>query len=304
MTGSPHHVFVTGFARSGTTLLARLLDAQPNVVCASDAYAAPLDTARDVGGFRVALSSAQRNRALARHRRSLEGRGFATRIGPDAFTTAGEFYRLALGELARPGDVIVGHKFPGHGPHTAVFERILTETEVRCVVVLRDARDVMLSQSHALPDTAIDPDSWRSAARRLRALRGHPRLVVVRYEDLVRDPPHALAPVAQLLGVPLTTDLRELARDGRPWRDNSSFHDVEMLFDPRPMERWREHTRDPIVRFAAWWCADELARWGYAQFPESFAWRERARFARATAVRRTLRAARPWADALRGLRDP
>lgn len=297
------HVFVTGFARSGTTLVAKLLDAQPGFTIAVDAHWVPLRTAQEVGGFAVELPASARTRALTWHKISLEGRSLTTHLSLGDLTTAGEFHRLALDEIAAPGDVVVGHKVNGYGPPTPVFEHLLTETDVRCVCVLRDVRDVVLSQSR-LGDTTLDPRRWAEAARRLRALRDHPRLAVVRYEDLVGDPARALAPVERLLGVPVVTDLRELARNGRAWRDNSSFHDVQTRLDPRPIERWREHTRDAVVRFAAWSCSDELARWGYAPFPEAFAWRERARFARAAAVRRALHAARPWAGALRRLRSP
>lgn len=298
------HVFVSGFARSGTTLLCNLLNAQPRFTVWSELMPAPLGTAQNVGGLKKALSRTERNRALAWHKLSLHGTPLTTRIGPDDFHTVGDFYRLAIDELGRDGDLVVGHKLAGYGPHTPVFEHILGETDVLCIFALRDVRDVVLSQANLVLGAAIDPDSWRIAARRLRELQGHPRLAVVRYEDLVRDPARALEPVERLLGIPLVTDLRELARNGKPWRDNSSFHDVEKLFDRRPVERWREHTHDPVVRFAAWWCADELERWGHAPFPESFSWRERARFARATAVRRALHAARPLGEAVRRLRNP
>jgi hypothetical protein len=296
--------FVSGFARSGTTLLAGLLDAQPQFSCVAESHVAPLLAADAAGGFHVDLSREARNRLLARHRFTVAGTPFATRIRPNDFRTADEFYRLALEEVARPDDLVVGHKINGYGPHKEVFGKLLVETDVRCIHILRDARDVLLSQSNFIVESVIDPQLWVTAAQRLRELGEHPRLAIVRYEELVRDPARALAPVEKLLGLPLVTELRTLAYRGHPWVDNSSFHDVDRLFDSRAVERWRAHTHVPVVRFAAWRCADELARWGYAPFPESFSWRERARFARAAAVRRASSAARPVADAVRRWRDP
>lgn len=304
MPKGPKHLFVTGFARSGTTLLANLLAAQPRFTIVGESHAAPLGAAQEAGGFHVPLSARDRNRALSWHKLWIEGKPTASRIGPDDFRTAGELYRLALDEIARPDDLVVGHKVTGYGPHTPVFRQVLDELDVRCVCVVRDVRDVVLSQSHRMVGRTIEPRTWTVASHTLRELRGHPRLAIVRYEDLVRDPVHALAPVSAVLATPLTTEVGALAHHDQPWRDNSSFHDVTRLFDARPVERWREHTADPVVRFAAWSCAEELARWNYPAFPEAFSWRERARFARATAVRAALHAARPLTDTLRHLRDP
>ena len=298
------YLFITGFARSGTTLVANLLGAQPRFTVVSDSHAIPLDIAQGAGGFHVALSARDRNRALASHKVWLQGELRSSRLAPESFGTVGEFYRLTLDEIAQPDDLVVGHKVTDFGPDTPIFPRILAETDLRCVCVLRDVRDVVLSQSNRLSGSTTDPARWNAAARRLRELAGHPRLAVIRYEDLVRDPARALAHVEKLLGMPLVTDLDALTQHGQRWLENSSFHDVTRLFDARPVERWRAHIVEPVVRFAAWSCADELAQWNYAPFPEPFSWRERARFVRATAVRRTLYAARPLADSLRRLRNP
>lgn len=304
MMESRKHVFITGFARSGTSLLANLLNRQPHVTVWGDGYAAPLAVAEAIGGFRRGLRPEERSQALARHKLALANQAANTTLSPDDFATTGEFYRRVLDELARQDDIVVGHKVTGYGPHTDVFRLVLEETDVHCICVLRDVRDVVLSQRHRT-GTSIDPDSWNLFARRARALLEHPRLAVIRYEDLIRDTEATLAPIGALLGIHIDTGVETLtARADQPWTENSSFHDVGRLFDPRPIERWREYVHDPTVRFAAWWCSDELSRWGYASFPESFSWRERARFARATAVRATMARARPLRDAVRRLRDP
>lgn len=304
MSELPIQLFLTGFAKSGTTLLANLLGAQPHFTIRSDGIAAPLGAAAEVGGFHRELPPHLRNRALAMHRQSLVVHGLETRIRPGDFRTAGELYARALAEIARPDDLVVGHKLTAFGPHTAVFDALLRETEVRCVCILRDVRDVVLSQKNSLLGSAVDPDTWLAFARRSRELDGHPRVAVVRYETLVEDPERALAPIARLLGMPIAHDLERSTLRGRPWRDNSSFHDVEQTFDRRPVGRWREATADPSVRFAAWWCADELARSGYPKFGEPFSWQERVRFARARAVRAFWRRASPIAQAARRLRNP
>lgn len=298
------YLFITGFARSGTSLVANLLNHQPRVTVWSDGYAGPIAVAQAVGGFRRVLCSEERSQALARYKLSLENQAAQTGLSPGDFSTAEELYRLVLDDLGRETDVVVGHKVTGYGPHTDVFRRILEETEVHCICVLRDVRDVVLSQWQRTA-TTIDPHSWRLFAERTRALEGHPRLAVVRYEELVQDPPKALAPVEALLGMKIDANAESLSyRRDEPWIENSSFHDVRRPFDARPIARWREHRTDPNVRFAAWWCERELAHWRYPPFGEPFSWRERIRFARARTVRALWREARPLGEAVRRLRNP
>ena len=304
MPNPRRHLFVTGFARSGTSMLAHLLDAQPHITVRGEALSAPLGIAAETGSFAQTLSTSQRNRALAWHKQSLETQQAQTRITPEDFATPAELYRLALDEIARDDDVVAGHKLTGYGPHTDVFDTLLRDTDTRCVCVLRDVRDVVLSQAGWLQGRVIDPDSWVRFARRLRALEDHPRVAVVRYEALVQDPDRALEPVRRLLDVPIRVDADWRDRHDRAWRDNSSFHDVSRPLDSRPVERWREAREDPVVRFAAWWSAQELAQWRYPPFDDRFSLSERVRFARARAVRTATRNARPLVAAVRRLRTP
>lgn len=273
-------VFITGLARSGTTLLANLLNAQPQAKVWSDALQAPFIMAERSGGFARPLGPRERNVALSWLDFQLQGTPHRTALRADDFATVGELYQRVLEEVAGPTIKIVGHKINGFGPGTRVFGELLAQTDVRCICVLRDVRDVVLSQRNHIHGKATATDRWTRWAREAFALRDHPRVVVVRYEDLVTSPAAALEPIERLLGIRVALDLSELRHIDQPWVENSAFHDVQRLFDPRPAGRWREHLADPAVREAAWRNASALATWDYPPFPEAFRRRERLRFAR------------------------
>lgn len=288
--GNPKHVFISGIARSGTTLVANLLNAQSDAIVWSDSLAGPLICADRFGGFDARLTARQRDVALSWLDMQLQGLPHSTRIKPGDFDTVGAFYKQLLDEIASPTTRLVGHKVNGYGAGTAVFEQLLEQTDVRCVYVLRDVRDVVLSQSHHLHATTTHLETWKAAAKAAWALRTHPKLVVVRYEDLVRAPAKAVESLSRMLGIDIDVDLAQLRYRDQPWIENSAFHDVDRVFDTRPVERWREHVDDELVRYAAWSCASELRLWGYPPFPVSFRPREVLAFTRQRALREAVAA--------------
>jgi hypothetical protein len=283
MQGPRRHVFITGIARSGTTLVANLLHAQPHVTIWSDALQGALAAAQRCGGFARTLSARERNIALSWVDHELQHLPLRPRIKPADFSNVRELYARVLEAAAKDDDWVVGHKVNGHGPHGEVFWRLLEETEVYAVCVIRDIRDVVLSQSNHLHASVTPFDHWRALGTLAARLRAHPRVIVIKFEDLIRDPAAAVRPLSERLGIPITTELTELRYADQPWLENSAFHDVDRLFDPRALARWRDHRSDPLVREAAFRCQAELALLGYPEFGESFSLVERARFIRRAA---------------------
>lgn len=264
------HLLILGRPRSGTTLLTEVLDAQDDVTVRNDFLAGPLIQAKPMGGFDVALTQRQRDIALSMAKWNLRFGGLHLDVTPQSFSTLGELYRCSLEAIALPGDSVTGHKVT---MDTEPLPLVLTQTDVRCIYVIRDIRDVVLSASHwatafVEPRFETSVEKWRRDINAASALRDHPRLVVLRYEDLVDDPQKTLSPVEELLEMRLELSAAGLCARKDPWPENSSFHDVDAPFSRAPLGRWRNHLSSEIVRYAAWACHDELELLGYPPFPD------------------------------------
>jgi hypothetical protein len=274
MSSEPRQVLIMGRPRTGTTLVSNLLNSQPRSTVLSDLLSTPLMEARRRGGFERALTAVERNRCLFAVKWELRATSRRLEVGPDGFRTLAELYDRALRALGSPGDHVVGHKIAGL---EQVLPQVLEQTAVRCIYVVRDVRDVALSQWNVSPrGITLSIYAWKQGVQIARSLAPHPRLLLLRFEDLVTDPARAVRPVEALLGRPVRTDLEELRHDAAPWIENSAFHDVERVLDPRPSGRWRREPDHPLVRHAAWACASELEQLGYdAPDLSALTWRDR-----------------------------
>ena len=75
-------------------------------------------------------------------------------------------------------------------PDTIRIERaFLGDADTFLIAMLRDPRAVVASRHESRPDFYFRGfRHWRECARAIRRLRGHPRCLVVRFEDLLGDP--------------------------------------------------------------------------------------------------------------------
>ena len=167
-------------------------------------------------------------------------------------------YRMGLHAASTE---VVCMKF--HGPFSAVAD-LLGADDVYCLHIVRDVRDVLLSRAFRgeqhLDEWALQ---WRASSASMRELAGHPRLLSVRFEDLVAAHARESARIFSWLGL-ATSSLQLPAADaqGRPKLQNSSFGELT-TFDARAVGRYRDKTALPLVRYAQWLCRAELERWQY-----------------------------------------
>jgi hypothetical protein len=244
-----------GVARSGTTLLQRLLDGHPRLYAihrethvvdwcgAPDPVAAFLARRRSDGEF---FPDAGRREALVAHLRE--------RIrGPVPLHRA---LRILLDGLVRlqpppPGATTWVEKTPKHLRWVPAL-RSAFGPGTRFLCLVRDPRAVMSSQFQ----------KWRRgeevhvrtfAARwieaddlALRLERTVPGFLALRYEDLVADPRGSARRAAEHLGVGWDDALLNPTDRGRAWRGNSSTKERVDGVSDAALDRWEERL-DPAA---------------------------------------------------------
>lgn len=128
-------------------------------------------------------------------------------LGLDVETVRAHVRKWSAGNLlaamlelyaANHGKARAGEKTPQHLFRAAMIRRMFPAAKIVCV--LRDGRDVALSLNrmpwwkHGLRGAA------RTWQRSVRAMQKHPELIVVRHEELLRDPRGALTTLMHTLG--------------------------------------------------------------------------------------------------------
>ncbi|MBX3274610.1 MAG: sulfotransferase [Sandaracinaceae bacterium] len=283
---SAARLVLVGEQRSGTTLLARMLDAQPGVRVRVAALTFALRFAADRGLAPRAPLGALAREALARElTRGLAAAGVGARLAPADFATFAEAAQRAIDAIGADGSGdrarVAGSK--EHAP-AAMIAPLLRDAGVHVLYLVRDPRDVVRSRARrGEGELARKLVSWRESVGAALAL-DHPRLCVVRYEDLARDPAGAFARIEAAFGWGLDPVLAAAWRPLAGQPTNTSFGVELDAVDARPVERWREAPREPWVRFAGAYCAPELARLGYAPGPPLAAWEARSHRALGAAV--------------------
>jgi len=259
-------IIIGGLPRCGTTLLANLLNAQDGctfVTAYLDAFEQLADTLRV--RFDERLRTSQRKAALLKAREQMLVLRHPFLATPDDFQTLDGLHRLALADIAAPGDVVVGHK--ARLDPTRV-ERLLTTTDIHVVIMLRDPRDAAVSWWYRT-GSAIEPyvEEWKRMVR--YAWRSaHERVYILRFEDLVCAPENALRKLLDDVGLrfrvpPALTALRDAREGTGVWLPNTAHADVTRVLDPAATRRWRDAVTSPVVRYAGWACRAELQGLGY-----------------------------------------
>lgn len=193
-------VVIGGCGRSGTTLLLSILSAHDRI------FAVPFETYC----FCPEPETATAN--------------------PDVDLETADFYRKLLSHRIPQSC----HRWSEKTPKNVVyFERILSHfgSDVRLIHIIRDGRDVVTS-SHPgdVRRYYVSPERWIFDVSAGLALRDHPQVATVRYEDLVRE----ISGTLDHLGGFLDEDFSGLARE---WFEKA---------DVRTHEAWEGERVSPV----------------------------------------------------------
>lgn len=279
----PGRLIIVGLPRSGTTLVATLLGAQTQIQFLTDYFPAFNEAAARLGKtWNRPLGESERRVALALVRDQFLRVRHPVLVKQDGFSTIDELHRLICCELRSEGQLWIGHKLL-LGPEQ--LRAVLDQTQLRCLLMLRDCRDAALSYFHRTGGGVERyVRNWRDTVRACRELELHPRLLALRFEDLIASPGQAAERLSRWLGVPIDAEVPELrfqrsrAHGTTRWAENSAFGDVRGRFDSQVLGRWRSASDSTIVRYAAWVARRELGEMGYEPLASPLSARERVGF--------------------------
>lgn len=140
--------------------------------------------------------------------------------------------------------------------------------EARCLHIVRDPRDNFTSHARKHPDWGPEAfiDSWRRSARlgmRNQERYGPERYKIIRYEELVTDVSSIITEVVRFLGVEAEQSILIPSRRGRPWPGNSMYEDEFTSVSDSPVGRWKRILDADTVRRIEGPAQSEMNSFGY-----------------------------------------
>lgn len=258
-------IVIGGCPRSGTTLLRRLLDEHPNIICGPETSA--LLPVRLSAGELASSYDLPEPEVAAMLRGSHSQAAFVAQF----FATAAQ----------RRGKRRWAEKTPLNVRHLGwIFRHFPNATFLH---VIRDGRDVVCSlRSHpvrrfvdgawvSVPQrrsVASCIDQWLDLTGRGMLRRADPRYLEVRYEDLVGAPEHTMRRVMEFVGEPFEEAwlVARIADGGHP--DAPSQPNAAGAITTGSLGRWRRDLAPEEIELIRRSATGRLVELGYAEGPD------------------------------------
>ena len=284
--------FIAGQAKSGTTLLAALLDNHPELLVLPEetAYFPTVLTKYAPHGRRAQfdyLTKESRSNVLfagpsVRGKRdyadfprtefleTFERAAFdPAKIDSDLLALMAESYAATLGiSVDRIKRWI--EKTPANRDHLA--EILSRFPGAKVLVTMRDPRAILAAQI-AITEKRGRRDfsiyyvvaHWRVAAKLVRrVLQGETGGIVVRYEDLATDPSTTMKKVCDYLEIAFDPGIvLKPTKIGRAWSGNSAAQTNFSQISSEPVSRWESELSGDEIGWVEWHCNDLMLEFGY-----------------------------------------
>lgn len=292
------NLFVTGMLRSGTTLLEKALNAHPNVSLFYQPFTEFfLNTKRTFLKAKGILSEYHVLSHYCREHRYtpadftawLEQTYLSQSFVKDSlpqekhdlvdssYTDNSHFskwYAYLLGKMQFPGD------YQCSGSKEVLMEEYvpyLVNHGVRCIIIVRDPRDVIVSLDYGLGKaftgnhrpTLFNLRNWRKSVAFAQQMVKNPCFKFIRFEDLILQPSITLSKVASWLNLkPIHEEWWEDLRDENclPWKGNSSFG-AKKPFNAESIGRHDQILSDTTRLYIESICMSEMTSIGYLITP-------------------------------------
>ena len=284
--------FIAGQAKSGTTLLASLLDNHPEllVLPQETAYFPTVLTKYRGAGRRAQfdyLTKESFSRVLfggepkwreheyksfpqQRFLETFERVAFNPENAPrDLLALMAESYAATLGT---PIDRIKRwiEKTPANRNH--VDEIFASFPNARLLITLRDPRAILATQIALERTRKTERFSvyyvtahWRASAKLARRVRaGEVAGLFVQFEQLVRQPANVMKDVCDYLEINFDPDVvLKPTKIGEPWGGNSAAQIGFSQVSTEPASRWENELFEDEIGWVEWHCRDLMPEFGY-----------------------------------------
>lgn len=284
--------FIAGQAKSGTTLLAALLDNHPELLVLPEetAYFPTVLTKYAPRGRRAQfdyITKESRSNVLfagpsVRGKRdyadfprtkfleTFERAAFDfARIDNDLLVLMAESYAATLGvSLDRIKRWV--EKTPANRDHIATIVSRFPRAKI--LVTMRDPRAILAAQIAITEKRARKDFSiyyviahWRVAAKLARRiLNGEIVGLFVRYEQLATDPSATMKKVCDYLEIAFDPEVvLNPTKVGRSWSGNSAAQTDFSEISREPVSRWERELSDDEIGWIEWHCRDLMPEFGY-----------------------------------------
>lgn len=271
-------VFIVGCARSGTTLISRIVDRHPEIAVFHETHYYPvfyphrrlygdLSCRRNLEALLSDLASWLRLRqleapSLDEIRRCLQEASFG-----------GVLAGLLAWYARKRGKARAGEKTPEHYRFLSDIQRDFPQSPI--VFIVRDPRDVAVSMRKAFRTPIADAAwTWRRAWECYAASTKRPHLV--RYERLVQDPEEEVRALCKFLDAAYEPGMLDFYRDVPARLANIPHHrKLTSPVDGASVGRYRELSTPEIATIESI-CAEGMEAFGYDRVTAARAPRQRS----------------------------